>query len=67
MLARDVDPDLVASGRGFWVPALWICPEAGGRRLAALSAEEQTSRDDHWRRLAAAIRETVANLGATRH
>lgn len=50
LLARDYDPARVRE-EGFWVPALWICPECGGRRLAELSAEERAAREDHWAQL----------------
>src|SRR5215216_709179 len=50
LLAQDVDPAVVAAGNGFWIPALWICPEAGGRRLADLSPTERAAKPDHWTR-----------------
>jgi inosine/xanthosine triphosphate pyrophosphatase family protein len=62
LLARDVDPAAIAAGRGFWVPALWICPECGGRRLAELSPEELAARPDHWRRLGAELRAFLRGL-----
>ncbi len=46
-LAGDYDPALLDAD-GFWMPALWICPEFGGRRLAELTPEERAHRDDHW-------------------
>ncbi|MEA2530757.1 MAG: XTP/dITP diphosphohydrolase, partial [Thermomicrobiales bacterium] len=48
LLARDVDPAMIAGGNGFWIPALWICPDFEGRRLAELSPEELATRRDHW-------------------
>jgi len=46
----------VPAGDDFWVPALWHCPEFGGRRWAELSAAEAAARDDHWRQLGRALR-----------
>lgn len=60
-LARDVDPAMLDGG-GFWVPAVWICPEFGGRRLASLSAAERATRDDHWARLGRELRRFLATL-----
>src|SRR5688572_8996131 len=37
LLARDYDPVLIGAGGGFWMPALWICPELGGKRLTELT------------------------------
>ena len=56
ILARDYDGGLIESGRGFWIPALWICPEYGGRRLAELTADERAGREDHWTVLGRAVR-----------
>ena len=56
LLARDYDPGRVGE-EGFWLPALWICPEWGGRRLADLSAEERAAREDHWSRIRREVRE----------
>jgi inosine/xanthosine triphosphate pyrophosphatase family protein len=64
LLARDVDPGAIAAGQGFWIPALWICPESGGRRLAELSAEELASRPDHWWRLGTVLRASLASVAA---
>jgi hypothetical protein len=62
MLAREVDPALVAKGNGFWIPAVWICPDAGGRRLAELSAAERAARPDHWSLLGANLRTFLLKL-----
>jgi inosine/xanthosine triphosphate pyrophosphatase family protein len=56
ILARDYDPALIESGRGFWIPALWACPECGGKRLAELTAGERAGREDHWTVLGRAVR-----------
>jgi XTP/dITP diphosphohydrolase len=42
---------------GFWIPAIWICPEMEGRRLSEVTNEEKRNRSDHWTHLA---RELVA-------
>ena len=51
LLAEDYDPEDLDE-HGFWIPALWICPELGGKRLARLTGAEREGRKDHWRRLA---------------
>lgn len=56
LLARDFDPALVEAGAGFWMPALWICPDVGGRRLAELTEEERAVREDHWTHLGRELR-----------
>ena len=62
LLARDYDPALLAAGGGFWIPALWTCPEYGGRRLAELSETERAARDDHWARLGRSLRRFLTDL-----
>ena len=62
LLARDYDAAHLAAGAGFWVPAVWICPEYGGRRLAELSETERAARDDHWARLGRALRRYLSEL-----
>lgn len=57
LLATEVDVAAVATGEGFWLPALWCCPEYGGRLLAELTPEEKERRDDHWRRLTEPVRD----------
>ena len=47
-LAETVDAAAIAAGAGFWVPAIWRCPEFGGRLLAYLSPAERATRRDHW-------------------
>ena len=61
-LARDFDRNTVAAGNGFWLPALWLCPECGGRRLASLTTEERLARDDHWSRLGRELRLFLSSL-----
>jgi inosine/xanthosine triphosphate pyrophosphatase family protein len=56
LLAETVDEAAIARGNGFWVPAIWRCPEFDGRLLADLTDDEAASRDDHWRRLREPIR-----------
>lgn len=63
LLATGVDASMVAAGSGFWLPALWRCPEYGGRLLAALTAEERELRDDHWHRLAEPVRRWLETQG----
>jgi len=53
---------LIEAGGGFWVPALWCCPEQGGRRLAELSDDERRARGDHWSRLGVQLRRFLAEL-----
>ena len=49
LLATELDPALL--GSGFWIPALWRCPEFDGRPLATLTDDERAVRHDHWTRL----------------
>jgi inosine/xanthosine triphosphate pyrophosphatase family protein len=56
LLARDYDPRAIATGAGFWVPALWICPGRDGRRLAELPAVERDAVASHWSVLGARLR-----------
>jgi inosine/xanthosine triphosphate pyrophosphatase family protein len=57
MLAAELNPNLLAQGRGFWVDTLWICPESHDRRLAELTQVERTRRGDHWSRLEPNVRD----------
>lgn len=61
LLAREVEPTGIEEA-GFWVPAVWLCPEFGRRRLAALSAADLAARDDHWTRLGRDLRRFLASL-----
>lgn len=63
VLATNVDPSRVADGGGFWIPALWRCPEYGCRLLAELTPDERAARDDHWRRLAGPVLEWLRTRG----
>jgi inosine/xanthosine triphosphate pyrophosphatase family protein len=65
LLARDVDSAMIAGGNGFWIPALWVCPDFEGRRLAELSAEELATRRDHWYRLGEHLRAFLRGLTPT--
>lgn len=56
LLAEEVDPAHVVAGNGFWISALWRCPEFDGRLLAELSDAERASRKDHWARLKPPVR-----------
>lgn len=62
LLADDYDPRLLSVDGGFWVSALWVCPECDGRRLADLSPAERAARTDHWARLATEFRHLLATL-----
>ncbi len=62
LLAHDVDPAVVAAGNGFWIPAIWICPEAARRRLAELTPDDRAARADHWSRLGAELRAFLPTL-----
>jgi inosine/xanthosine triphosphate pyrophosphatase family protein len=56
-LATEADSDLIARSNGFWVDALWICPESHDRRLVELSQAERACRGDHWSRLKSQVRD----------
>ena len=62
ILAREYDPGMIAAGGGFWIPALWICPEIGGKRLAELTPEERAGREDHWAMLGRAMRAYLRSI-----
>ncbi len=62
LLARDYDPAWLDASDGFWMPALWVCPEYGGRRLADLAAVERAARVDHWGRLGTELRRFLVGL-----
>jgi inosine/xanthosine triphosphate pyrophosphatase family protein len=62
LLATDVDPDLVAAARGFWIDALWICPEPGGKRLARLNREQRAAFVDHWSQLESPLRQFLVMI-----
>jgi inosine/xanthosine triphosphate pyrophosphatase family protein len=62
MLATSVRSADLAESDGFWVPAIWLCPDLGMKRLIDLTDDERAVREDHWDRLGEAIR---ADLGAT--
>ena len=62
VLATEVDPALVDATGGFWVSALWRCPEYGGRLLVDLTLEEQEQRLDHWRALRAPVQKWLAEF-----
>jgi len=56
LLARSIRPGDLSESDGFWVPAVWLCPEFGMKRLVDLTDEERSRRFDHWDRLGAALR-----------
>jgi hypothetical protein len=55
-LAESVTPVLVDAAGGFWVSALWRCPEYDGRLLVELTPEERNRRFDHWLLLRGSLR-----------
>jgi inosine/xanthosine triphosphate pyrophosphatase family protein len=61
-LATNYDQVDLTAGNGFWLPALWRCPEYDGRRLNSLTVAERTARDDHWSRLGRELRHFFAGL-----
>ncbi len=60
MLATTVCPEDLQGSNGFWVPAVWLCPEFGMKRLTDLTADERSQRRDHWDRLGEAIRNDLS-------
>jgi inosine/xanthosine triphosphate pyrophosphatase family protein len=56
-LTTEADSDLIARSNGFWVDALWICPESHDRRLVELSQAERACCGDHWSRLKSQVRD----------
>ena len=64
VLATTVVAEDLAESDGFWVPAIWLCPEYGMKRLIDLTQEELAFRTDHWDRLGTALRrDLTTNLG----
>lgn len=62
LLATDYDPADLTGNSGFWLPALWRCPEFGGKRLIDLTPAERTARLDHWQILGRELRGFVECL-----
>lgn len=54
-LATTLHGSLLGAEQGFWVPALWRCPECGGKRLAELTLDERATRLDHWLQLSSVL------------
>ena len=54
-LATTLHESLLGADRGFWVSAIWRCPECAGKRLADLTHDERATRLDHWMQLGAAL------------
>ena len=54
-LATTLHESLLGATDGFWVPAIWRCPECAGKRLADLTDDERATRFDHWMQLGAAL------------
>jgi len=56
MLAESINQSAIVASGGFWIPALWRCPEYGGRLLADLTPAERAARSDHWSELGQQLR-----------
>lgn len=56
LLASSVRTEHHLEPDGFWVPAIWLCPEYELKRLIDLTIEERVHRADHWDRLGEAVR-----------
>ena len=54
-LATTLHESLLGADPGFWVPAVWRCPECGGKRLADLTPDDRATRFDHWMQLGSAL------------
>jgi inosine/xanthosine triphosphate pyrophosphatase family protein len=64
LLATSVRSEDLEESGGFWVPAVWLCPEYEMKRLIDLTDEERARRNDHWNRLGDLVRQgVVAFLG----
>lgn len=66
LLADDVDAAAIASGNGFWVPAIWRSPDHGGRRLTELCPDELAGRQDHWQELGTKLRDFLRDYDRSR-
>jgi inosine/xanthosine triphosphate pyrophosphatase family protein len=51
LLSETVNAEAIQRGNGFWIPAVWRCPELDYRLLGDLSSAERNNRNDHWRKL----------------
>lgn len=56
LLSVEFDGASLSGADAFWVPAVWRCPEYGGRLLADLTNAERRARIDHWAQLGAGLR-----------
>ena len=61
ILARYVDPELVALGGGFWVPAVWRSPAHDLQQAAELPPNEFANVFSHWPQLAINLRRFLSN------
>lgn len=61
VLARYVDPDLVALGGGFWIPAVWRSPAHDLQQAAELPPGEFANVFSHWPQLAINLRRFLTN------
>lgn len=60
ILAFEVTPEQIQATMGFWISALWLCPQFGNRRLMDLAPDDRDRLNDHWRQLGAHIRDFLS-------
>ena len=61
ILARYVDPELIARSGGFWVPAVWRSPAHDLQQAAELPPNEFADVFSHWPQLAINLRRFLSN------
>jgi inosine/xanthosine triphosphate pyrophosphatase family protein len=61
VLARYVDPELIAQSAGFWVPAVWRSPAHDLQQAAELPPSEFADVFSHWPQLAISLRRFLSN------
>ena len=61
VLARYVEPELIAQSGGFWVPAVWRSPEHDLQQAAELSPSDFADVFAHWPQLALNLRRFLSN------
>lgn len=61
MLARYVEPELIARSGGFWVPAVWRSPAHDLQQAAELSPSDFANVFTHWPQLALNLRRFLSN------
>jgi len=60
ILAREVTPEQIQATGGFWIAALWLCPQFENRRLMELTPDERDRLNDHWRQLGVYLRDFLS-------